>query len=378
MFGNQLGHTLASRDSHGLHHHRLGPDEGHETARGQDVQTDGLATDQNFPTWLNRLAIAELPGIFVHLVADLRIDLAFGFHLRQLFPCDVEEEDVGEVLALSGLEVEGAGLDRTQGCEQPLNALFIPAAHTSLLGKERIVALNGAVVRNTYTVEPVSGLKVYGAVEEWSRLYKVSEYSWEARQDTTYGRDRKTGKVNTDYPWGSLKHIHLADLFRGTTLITYPIMTAVWENGEATGEYYDRDQKGAQWLFATLSSIQDETLDFETAKRQYFTNILFFNITREEMARMEAKGEIDPKIKEEVYENARKFRNGETVDPGREVMVDGKPVGMNVLPSDRFMALIGTQKVFVETLSVPGRHRVAQLVAKHNGNLSLTTFVPQS
>ena len=250
--------------------------------------------------------------------------------------------------------------------------------HTSLLGKERIVALNGAVVRNTYTVEPVSGLKVYGAVEEWSRLYKVSEYSWEARQDTTYGRDRKTGKVNTDYPWGSLKHIHLADLFRGTTLITYPIMTAVWENGEATGEYYDRDQKGAQWLFATLSSIQDGTLDFETAKRQYFTNILFFNITREEMARMEAKGEIDPKIKEEVYENARKFRNGETVDPGREVMVDGKPVGLNVLPSDRFMALIGTQKVFVETLSVPGRHRVAQLVAKHNGNLSLTTFVPQS
>jgi hypothetical protein len=251
--------------------------------------------------------------------------------------------------------------------------------HTSLLGKERIVALdNGKTVRNTYTVEPKSKLKDYGSIEEWSRLYKVSEYTWEARQDVTYGRDEKTGQINTDYPWGSLKHIHLADLVRGTTLITYPLLTPVWENGERTGAYYDKDQNGAKWLFATLSSIQDGTLDFETAKRQYFTNALFFNITREELAKMEAKGEIDPEIRNEVYENARKFRNGETVDPGREVMVDGKPVGLNVLPSDRFMALIGTQKVFVETLSVPGRHRVAQLVAKHNGNLSLTTFVPQS
>jgi hypothetical protein len=250
--------------------------------------------------------------------------------------------------------------------------------HTSRLGKERIVVLdNGRTVRNTYTVERESKLKNYGAVEEWSRLFKVSEYTWEARQDTTYGRDKKTGEINTDYPWASLKHIHLADLVRGTTLITYPLLTPVWENGERTGEYYDKDQNGAKWLFATLSSIKAETLDFNTAKRQYFTNILFFNITREEMARMEAKGEIDPEVEKEALENARKFRNGETVEPGREVMVDGKPVGLNVLPSGSYMALVGTKEVFVETMSFTGRHRVAQLVAKHNGNLSLKTFVPE-
>jgi hypothetical protein len=233
-----------------------------------------------------------------------------------------------------------------------------------------MIKLNGkqAIVQSPFTREPVSGLRTYGATSEWLRLVRVTEYTWKAMNDNTQ-------LEATGVPSGSLLHGFISELSGGTTLIVYPVVTRSTKNGETY--VFDNAQSKAKWLFATLSSIEADELTLETAARQYFTNALFFRISRQEMAKMDAQGEIDKAIQEDITRNAIAFKNGETVEPGREVMVDGNPVGLNVLASGQYMALVGTKEIMVETMSFTGRHRVAQLVAKHNGNLSLKTFVPE-
>ena len=248
---------------------------------------------------------------------------------------------------------------------------WIHFTQLSTTDKSTVIKLNGkqAIVQSPFTREPVSGLRSYGATSEWLRLVRVTEYTWKAMNDNTQ-------LEATGVPSGSLLHGFISELAGGTTLIVYPVVTRSTKSGETY--VFDNQQAKAKWLYATLVSIEAGELTLETAARQYFTNALFFRISRQEMAKLEAAGDVDPKVREEAVKNAIAFKNGDTVEPGREVLVDGKPVGLNALPSGSYMALIGTKEIMVETMSFTGRHRVAQLVAKHNGNLSLTTFVPQS
>jgi len=248
--------------------------------------------------------------------------------------------------------------------------------HADLLGNEAIVHVNGMMIANTFTripdpADPKKTVRSYGSTWEWTRLFQVSNNLFEARQDTSFGK-MANGEL-TQFPWGTLKHIHLADLTSGTTLIVYPLVRRVTQ---AANPWLDTSaQDKAKWLYATLASLEDGSLSFEDAKRQYFQNQLFFRITQQSYAAMEASGKLTPEVQASVQADAVTFVTGGTVVPSTVMVnVDGQQVPVNMVPSGNYIATFRTGTKGISTRTLQGRKVLAEWAQTHNGNMKLETF----
>ena len=253
---------------------------------------------------------------------------------------------------------------------------FVGWIHANLLGTEPRVLVEGMNVINTFTRNQTTSFREYGSIWEWARLFQVSQNTYQARQDNSYGK--LANGERTTFPWGYLKHVHLADLISGTTLITYPLIRK-WAAPDGTETLDTKAQDKAKWLYATLSSIKNGEITLEDSRRQFYTNQLFFRISAQEYQRMEASGQVDATLQAQVTADAVTVNNGGKPAPREtKVKVNGRSIPVNLIPQGRYIATMPNKTAHVETLSLIGRRRLEQLAQTHNGNLSLKTFVPES
>lgn len=243
--------------------------------------------------------------------------------------------------------------------------------HADLLGDEPIVHVQGMTIANTFVRNPETKLRVYGATWEWNRLFQVSNSLFEARQDTSFGK-MANGEL-TQFPWGTLKHIHLADLASGTTLIVYPLVRRVTQTEKPWLDTSAQDK--AKWLYATLASIEDKSVSLDDAKRQYFQNQLFFRISNQEYTRMEATGKLTPEVQASVQADAVTFVTGGTVVPSTVMVnVDGQQIPLNMVPAGNFIATFRNGTKGISTQTLQGRRVLAEWAQTHNGNMKLETY----
>lgn len=244
--------------------------------------------------------------------------------------------------------------------------------HRDQLGDADVVQVGKFTVNNTYTVNPKTHLREYGAQYEWCKLFEISKTWFSAGQDDTFSKDKYGQKL--PLPWGSLRHTHLMDLASGTRLETYPMFRRVY-NEDGTYWLDTEAQDQAIRLFTTLTAIKKSELTYEQAKEQLAAH-------RDEMRHnywdLEAgikSGEITPADVQETKENAVRYVTGQAVQP-TGIIVNYTEKGTSYskdlaeLPSGRYQCSVGS---FIRTYpsDQAGRLNIRKLVRENNGNLKV-------
>ncbi len=253
---------------------------------------------------------------------------------------------------------------------------FYGWAHTSLFPKgAQHINYDGKMIVSPFTRHPNTGIRQYGSTWEWCRLYKISDYTFEARQDTTFTLDKND--IAHPLPWGTLKHITLNRLLSGVTYVCYLTVHEV-DNGKGEKWIDNKQQDQAKWLLATLSSIQDGTLTLDDAGHQYFSNRLFFAQNAQAWQRMEREG-VNAEAQQEVIEDAKKVNSGIELTPSnRTVLVDGVSKPINMVGAGQYTPFVnGVQEQVLDTRSIIGRKRIAEYSQRYNGGFELKVFVPR-
>ena len=232
-----------------------------------------------------------------------------------------------------------------------------------LLSDSNITQINGWTITNPFVRQPVTGIRQYGSTWPFARLIRINEMLVQCRQDNTM--DRKTG-----FAWGSSLHGYLDDLSEGATFIMYPLISRGWTK-EGVEFQVDKEQKGAQWLYATLVDIEAGKLTLETARKQYYTNKLFFNISAQGLAQDIADGTVTKEDLDNGRQDAANASNGKDITPrGLFVSIAGEVVAVNLVPASNYKSVIAGREVCFETRSFTGRMHLEGAV-KRNGTITL-------
>jgi len=231
-----------------------------------------------------------------------------------------------------------------------------------LLSDGQTTMIDGMTITNPFTRQAGTGIRQYGSVWPFARLIRLNNHLVQARQDNT--QDKKTG-----LPWGSLLHEYLDDLSEGATFILYPLLTRGWKDGE---EFTDnKNQKGAQWLYATLVDIEGGKLTLDTAKQQYYTNKLFFKISQEGLAKDVADGTITEEDLKNGRQDAADANDGKDITPrGLFVNLGGEEIAVNLVPANNYKSVIAGKEVEFETRSFSG-HMHLEGAVKRYGTIAL-------
>jgi hypothetical protein len=254
---------------------------------------------------------------------------------------------------------------------------FYGWAHTSLFPQgTQHVSFEGKMIVAPFTRHPKTGIRQYGSVWEWCRLYKLSDYTFEGRQDNTFTLD--SHDVPHTFPWGTLKHIALNDLLSGVAVVNYLTVHEV-NNGKGEKFLDNKRQEQAKWLLATLSSIQDGTLTLDEAGHQYFANRLFFSQNKQAWDRMVKEG-IDETVNQIVTQDAIRHNNGEEIVPSdKTVPVDGVATPINMVDAGQYVPFVnGTREMVLDARSLIGRRRIAQYAQRYNGGFELKSLASVS
>lgn len=250
---------------------------------------------------------------------------------------------------------------------------FYGWAHTSLFpAGTQHVNVDSKMIISPFTRHPKTGIRQYGSTWEWCRLYQISDYTFEARQDTTFTLD--SHDQPHPLPWGTLKHIMINRLMAGVTVVCYLTVHEV-DNGKGEKWIDNRQQEQAKWLLATLQSIADGTLTLDDAGHQYYSNRLFFSQNKQAWDRMQKEG-IDKKVDDEVTQDAIRHNNGEEIVPSdKTVPVSGVLTPINMVPAGQWVPFInGQREQVIDSRSIIGRRRIAQYSNRYNGGFELKTL----
>ena len=254
---------------------------------------------------------------------------------------------------------------------------FYGWAHASLFPKGvQHISYDGKMIVCPFTRHPLTGIRKYECTWEWARLFKLSDYTFEARQDNTFTLD--SHDQPHPLPWGTLKHIALNDLLSGTTIVCYLTVHEV-DNGKGEKWIDNKRQDQAKWLLATLESIQNGTLTLEDAGHQYFSNRLFFAQNKQAWDRMVKEG-IDEKVNQAVTEDAIRYNKGEEIVPSdKTVPVDGVATPINMVDAGQYVPFVnGTREMVLDARSLIGRRRIAQYAQRYNGGFELKSLASVS